>query len=82
MKIELHFHYHYFCFMISCFFDSDIEISRSQTPKNITVLAQEIGVHPNELELYGNKKAKLSLKIVDRLKNAKNGNYIVVAGYS
>lgn len=60
--------------------NSDIEISRSQTPKNITTLAQEIGVHPNELELYGNKKAKLSLKIVDRLKNTKDGNYIVVAG--
>ncbi|CAL8139524.1 unnamed protein product [Orchesella dallaii] len=59
---------------------SDIEISRSQTPKNITTLAREIGVNPNELELYGTKKAKLSLKIVERLQSVKNGSYVVVAG--
>jgi methylenetetrahydrofolate dehydrogenase (NADP+) / methenyltetrahydrofolate cyclohydrolase / formyltetrahydrofolate synthetase len=43
-------------------------------------LAQEIGVLPGELELYGNKKAKLSLKIVERLNKIKDGKYIVVAG--
>jgi methylenetetrahydrofolate dehydrogenase (NADP+)/methenyltetrahydrofolate cyclohydrolase/formyltetrahydrofolate synthetase len=60
---------------------SDIQISRSQTPKDVTTLAKEIGVLPSELELYGTKKAKLSLKIVERLRNVKDGKYVVVAGY-
>ncbi|XP_021947431.1 C-1-tetrahydrofolate synthase, cytoplasmic [Folsomia candida] len=59
---------------------SDIQISRSQRPKNITVLASEIGLNQDELELYGNKKAKLSLSIIERLKSVKDGKYIVVAG--
>lgn len=61
-------------------FSSDIQISRSQKPKNVTVLASEVGVFQDELELYGNKKAKLSLNIVERLKNVENGKYVVVAG--
>jgi len=38
---------------------SDIEISRSQDPKEITQLAEEIGLYPNELSPYGSKKAKV-----------------------
>ncbi|XP_053696503.1 C-1-tetrahydrofolate synthase, cytoplasmic [Sabethes cyaneus] len=59
---------------------SDIEIARSQTPKDIAVLASEIGLIPSEVSLYGDKKAKISLKTLDRLKNEQNGKYVVVAG--
>ncbi|XP_077286384.1 pug C-1-tetrahydrofolate synthase, cytoplasmic isoform X2 [Arctopsyche grandis] len=59
---------------------SDIDISRSQEPKDISQLGQEIGILPNEISLYGNKKAKISLNIIDRLNNQKDGKYIVVAG--
>lgn len=59
---------------------SDIEIARSQEPKNIMVLAKEIGLQESEVILYGNKKAKICLSALDRLKNIKNGKYIVVTG--
>lgn len=58
----------------------DLEIARSQKPKNISVLAEEIGIFPEELELYGTKKAKVSLDVVKRLSGRKDGKYIVVAG--
>ncbi|XP_070513469.1 C-1-tetrahydrofolate synthase, cytoplasmic isoform X1 [Cardiocondyla obscurior] len=59
---------------------SDIDISRSQEPKSIAVLADEIGLLPNEFSPYGSKKAKVSLNVLQRLKNQENGKYVVVAG--
>ena len=59
---------------------SDIEIARAQVPKTLNSLAREIGILPNELELYGNTKAKVSCEILDRLSSRVNGKYIVVAG--
>uniref|UniRef100_A0AAY4AZ34 formate--tetrahydrofolate ligase n=1 Tax=Denticeps clupeoides TaxID=299321 RepID=A0AAY4AZ34_9TELE len=59
---------------------SDIEISRSQTPKAIDQLAQEIGLLPEELEAYGRTKAKVRLSLLDRLKEQPDGKYVLVAG--
>ncbi|KAJ8976305.1 hypothetical protein NQ317_010259 [Molorchus minor] len=59
---------------------SDIEISRAQEPKDITQLAQEIGLYPGEISQYGSKKAKISLSVLDRLSHQKNGKYVVVTG--
>lgn len=59
---------------------SDIEIARSQTPKDILTLAEEIGISKEELEPYGWKKAKVALTVRDRLKETPNGKYIVVTG--
>ncbi|CDO54983.1 hypothetical protein DV113_001294 [Geotrichum candidum] len=59
---------------------SDFAISRAQKPKNITQVAGEIGVLPSELEQYGAYKAKVHLSILDRLKDRKNGKYILVTG--
>ena len=59
---------------------TDILISRAQDPKPITVLAEEIGLLSNELRPYGSKKAKISLSVLKRLKNQKNGKFVVVAG--
>lgn len=59
---------------------SDIEVARSQTPKPITKVANEIGILSSELEPYGDVKAKVDLSILDRLKDRSNGKYIVVAG--
>ena len=58
----------------------DIYISQSQTPKTITKLANEIGILDEELDSYGKYKAKVSLNILDRLKNVKNGKYVLVTG--
>lgn len=59
---------------------SDIEIARSQTPKDISLLASEIGLVRSEVSLYGDKKAKISLKVLERLRNEEDGKYVVVAG--
>ena len=57
---------------------SDLEIAQSAKMKPITEIAKKIGVKADELELYGKYKAKVSLKILKRLKNKKNGKYIDV----
>ncbi|CCE61559.1 hypothetical protein TPHA_0A04840 [Tetrapisispora phaffii CBS 4417] len=59
---------------------SDIEISKNQKPKKIIDVAYEAGILPSELEPYGSTKAKVSLKILDRLKDKENGKYILVTG--
>ncbi|XP_066589052.1 C-1-tetrahydrofolate synthase, cytoplasmic [Prorops nasuta] len=59
---------------------SDIAISRSQEPKPINTLAEEIGLFPNEFSPYGSKKAKVGLSVLNRLKNQENGKFVVVAG--
>jgi methylenetetrahydrofolate dehydrogenase (NADP+) / methenyltetrahydrofolate cyclohydrolase / formyltetrahydrofolate synthetase len=59
---------------------SDIEAARSQTPKNIAELAAEVGILPDEIEPYGWTKGKVSLQTYERLKERRNGKYIVVSG--
>ncbi|XP_064549646.1 C-1-tetrahydrofolate synthase, cytoplasmic isoform X1 [Drosophila montana] len=59
---------------------SDIEIARAQHPKNIAQLAEEIGLLPKEVSLYGSKKAKISLSVLQRLQEQRTGSYVVVAG--
>lgn len=60
---------------------SDIVIARAQQPKDILKLAHEIGLQTNEVNLYGPKKAKISLDILQRLQHKPDGKYVVVAGY-
>jgi formyltetrahydrofolate synthetase len=57
---------------------SDLDIAQAATPIRIETIASEAGVLPDELELYGKTKAKVHLSIRDRLKDMKNGKYIVV----
>ena len=57
---------------------SDIEIAQAATPIPINQIGSEAGIQPDELELYGKTKAKVHLTVRDRLKDGKNGKYIVV----
>lgn len=59
---------------------SDIIIARSQEPKDIAQLADEIGLYPGEISQYGSKKAKIHLSVLDRYRNQKRGKYVVVVG--
>lgn len=59
---------------------SDIEISRGQTPKAVDVLAKEIGLLAEEIEIYGKSKAKVRLSLLERLKDQADGKYVLVAG--
>ena len=54
---------------------SDIEIAQAQQPliKRVDKIAEEVGILPEELELYGNYKAKIRLEILDRLKDVPDG---------
>jgi len=57
---------------------SDIEIAQHAELKPITQVAKEIGILSREIEPYGLHMAKVSLEILDRLKNFPNGKYVVV----
>ncbi|MBZ3878925.1 Monofunctional C1-tetrahydrofolate synthase, mitochondrial [Sciurus carolinensis] len=58
----------------------DIEISRGQTPKAVDVLAKEIGLLADEIEIYGKSKAKVRLSLLERLRDQADGKYVLVAG--
>ena len=55
-------------------------MARAQIPKDVAYLAEEMGLLAAELDLYGKKKAKVSLEVLQRLQHRKNGKYVVVAG--
>ncbi|HEY9152467.1 MAG TPA: formate--tetrahydrofolate ligase [Anaerolineales bacterium] len=57
---------------------SDIEIAQEAKLKPIMQVAEELGIRPDELELYGPYKAKVKLEILDRLAKRPNGKYIDV----
>ncbi|RDL37856.1 FTHFS-domain-containing protein [Venustampulla echinocandica] len=59
---------------------SDIAVSRAQHPKQITRIAQEVGIEGHELEPYGAHKAKVELDVLKRLQHRRNGRYVVVTG--
>ena len=56
---------------------TDIEIAQSIKPKKITEIAKSANISEDYLELYGNYKAKVDLKIMDRI-NKPNGKLILV----
>ncbi len=57
---------------------SDIDIAQEATLKPISVIAEEVGLLPEELEYHGEFKAKIRLSVLDRLKDAPDGKYIDV----
>ncbi len=57
---------------------SDLEIAQSSKLKPIVEIAKKIGIKEEELEFYGKYKAKISLSILDRLKDKPFGKYIDV----
>lgn len=60
-------------------YKSDIEIAQQATLLPIKHVAEKfLNLQEEELELYGKYKAKLSLTLLDRLKNKKPGQVILV----
>ncbi len=57
---------------------ADIEIAQAAELKPITQIAEEMGLRPEELELYGEHKAKIKLSVLDRLADAPDGKYVDV----
>ena len=52
---------------------SDIDIAQAATLKPVTLIAEEMGILPEELELFGPHKAKVKLEILERFKDIPNG---------
>ncbi len=57
---------------------SDIDIAQAAELKPINLIAEELGLLPEELELFGDYKAKVRLSVLERLKDVPDGKYIDV----
>ena len=57
---------------------SDMEVSQEAKLKPAMLLAEELGLLDEEVELYGPYKAKIKLNVLDRLKDVPDGKYIDV----
>jgi len=61
---------------------SDVEIAQGAKMLPITKIAEQLGLLDSELELYGNDKAKVTLKTWDRIKDRPNGKLVLVTAIS
>ena len=60
-------------------FPSDLEIARAVKPKPIVEVARALGLHDDEIELYGSTKAKVALSAIRRLERENpRGKYVLV----
>ncbi|MDH5741392.1 MAG: formate--tetrahydrofolate ligase [Nitrospira sp.] len=57
---------------------TDLEIAQSVNPLPIIDIGSQLGIRADELTPYGRDKAKVSLKALDRLRDAQKGRYILV----
>ena len=56
---------------------SDVEIAQAAKMKPIEEIASKIGLAPDDLELYGKYKAKVTLDVWQRVKDRPNGKLIL-----
>ncbi len=57
---------------------NDIEIAQAASLRPVRDVAEDLGIRPEELELYGPYKAKVKLEVLERFKDLPNGKYIDV----
>jgi formate--tetrahydrofolate ligase len=57
---------------------SSLEIAQEATLRPIAQIAEEIGLHEDEFDLYGRYKAKVSLSVLDRLREAPDAKLVCV----
>ncbi len=57
---------------------TDIEIAQEAVLKPITEVAKQLGISPDELELYGKYKAKISDEYIEKIKDNQEGRLILV----
>ncbi len=61
---------------------TDIQIAQEATLKHITEVASLINIQQEDLVVYGTDKAKVSLKVLDKLKDQKDGKLVLVTAIS
>ena len=57
---------------------SSLEIAQEATLRPIAEIAEELGLEPDEYDLYGKYKAKVDLSVVERLSGAPDGKLVCV----
>ena len=57
---------------------SDIEIAQAATLEPIEAIAEKMGLERSDIEIYGDKIAKVKLETIDKLKDRPNAKYILV----
>jgi formate--tetrahydrofolate ligase len=58
---------------------TDLDIARSVTPRPISEIAAELGLRPDEIELFGTTKAKVTLEGLRRVERENpRGKYVVM----
>lgn len=57
---------------------TDIQIAQEAEMIHIREVAAQLGIHEEELELYGNYKAKLSDELMEKVKDREDGKLILV----
>ena len=57
---------------------SSLEIAQAATLRPVAEIATELGLEPDEVELYGGYKAKVSLSVLDRLADRRDGKLVTV----
>ena len=57
---------------------SDLQIAQEATLKPINEIAEAAGIESHELEPYGHTKGKISLDIIERLKDKPNGKLVII----
>jgi formyltetrahydrofolate synthetase len=59
---------------------TSLEIAQEAVLVPIEQIAEQTGLEPDEVEPYGKYKAKVSLSVLDRLKDVKDGKLVCVTG--
>ena len=57
---------------------TDIQIAQEATMLPITEIAEQVGLTPDDLEMYGKYKAKLSDECMERLAKEEDGKLVLV----
>ena len=57
---------------------TDLQIAQQAKMAHIHEIAQSIGLNPEDLELYGNHKAKIGFNAIKRYQNQERGNIVLV----
>ncbi len=63
-------------------YKTDLQIAQEAEMKRILEIGDSLGLSEEEVELYGNYKAKISLDVMKRLDKEKNGKVILVTAIS
>lgn len=61
---------------------TDIEIAKNVKLENIENIAKKAGIEPEDIECYGKYKAKISDKILEKVKKQENGKLVLVTAIS